>query len=133
MSDTDVYTKADVAQMVDNLAIRLGSRRKAADAMMVTPSYVTNVIDGSTNPGPAITDYFGLRKERKGIFVSALGDGSLLDEYEPERDILKELHEPRPSPRQDPMKRLRMDYVTLKLAGQIRIPKGPGKQIVLDI
>jgi plasmid maintenance system antidote protein VapI len=34
--------------MVDNLATRLGSRRKVAEAMMVTPSYITNVIDGST-------------------------------------------------------------------------------------
>jgi hypothetical protein len=140
MTDTDVFTSADVALMVDNLATRLGSRRKVAEAMMVTPSYITNVIDGSTNPGPAITDYFGLRKESKGIFVSALGDGEA--SADEERDILAELHRPRkpseiyqsgrPARDKDPMKLLGLDYVTAKLAGRIKKPRGRGKQIRLD-
>ena len=119
MSDTDIYTSADVAKMVRDLSDRLGGVGKAAKAIIVNHSYLCNVMDGSSEPGPAILDYFGLRKESKGIFVSALGDGY----------ILAGLHKEKP--RRDPMKMLHLDYVHDKLAGRVKIPRGNGKQIVL--
>jgi hypothetical protein len=123
MTDTDIYTSADVAQMVRNLVERFGGVERAAEAMFVQPSYISNVKNGKCAPGPAILDYFGLRKESKGIFVSTIGA-----ELEEEPNILKELHDKKPIKR-DPMKLLRMDYVELKLAGKVKIPRGRGKQI----
>jgi hypothetical protein len=90
------------------------------------------ISSGKLAPGPAILSYFGLRKLKKGLFVLALGE---------KRDILAELHkDPKPEiyqsgrpPRdKDPMKMLHMDYVTAKLAGRIKMPKGRGKQIRLN-
>jgi len=58
---TTLYTIDDVAEMIRALARKTGSVNNAATAMFVTPSYLSQVLHGHV-PGPAILEYFGLRK-----------------------------------------------------------------------
>lgn len=65
------YTEDEVRNMLRNLVSRLGSIKNAANAIGVVPDYITQMIGGK-RPGPAVLDYFGMRREGN-IYFSNIG------------------------------------------------------------
>jgi len=72
-----IYGQKEVRKMVRDLVLRHGRAgvRLTAEAMCVSPSYVSQVLSGCA-PGPAILEYFGLRQIKgwKGKYESTLGE-----------------------------------------------------------